>query len=116
MEPREITEAKKVRNTSGTPRAGRLSDYNPHTMTLNVASPQTIAPAATLQLTPTLLTKYGETPHIDRRAVSYVSSDPTKATVNGSGLITGVADGDTTITVTSTYGDASTTLLVHVVT
>lgn len=57
----------------------------------NVAAP-TVAPAATNQA---VLTKGGS-----GGAATYVSSDTSKATVSGTGLVTGVAPGNVTITVT----------------
>jgi hypothetical protein len=54
-------------------------------------------PNKTKQLAPVVL----PTDTTESKAVTYVSSDPTKATVNGAGLVTGVAVGTTTITVTA---------------
>jgi uncharacterized protein YjdB len=54
-----------------------------------------IAVAGTQQLTVT------PTPGDASSAVTYTSSDPTKATVSSSGLVTGVAAGTSTITITS---------------
>ena len=54
-----------------------------------------IAVAGTQQLTVT------PTPGDASSAVTYTSSDPTKATVSSSGLVTGVAAGASTITITS---------------
>lgn len=45
---------------------------------------------------------------------SWVSSDPTKATVNATGLVTAVAAGTTTITATTTDGAKTATKLVTV--
>jgi hypothetical protein len=51
----------------------------------------------TKQLAPTVL----PTTTTESKAVTYVSSDPTKATVSAGGLVTGVAAGTTVITVTA---------------
>lgn len=55
----------------------------------------TIAVAEQLQLTTTAL------PAEASQVFTYVSSDPTKATVNAQGVVTGVAAGATTITVSA---------------
>lgn len=52
--------------------------------------------AGTQQLTATII------PLVSNPALTWVSSDPTKATVNSSGLVTRVAAGVTTITVSVT--------------
>lgn len=49
------------------------------------------------------------------QGVTYVSSDPTKATVSATGLVTGVAAGETTITVTTDDGSFTDTTVVTVV-
>ena len=48
------------------------------------------------------------------RTLTYVSSDPTKATVNASGLVTAVATGTATITVTSVDGGFKDTCVVTI--
>jgi len=64
-------------------------------------SPPTIAlaPGATQSITATPKDSLGGT--LPDRAVNFTSSDPTKATVAASGLVTGVAAGTATIAVTS---------------
>ncbi len=47
-------------------------------------------------------------------ALTYVSSDPTKATVSASGLVTGLVAGSTTITVTHTASGKTDTCVVTV--
>lgn len=74
----------------------------PGTVTLTVASP-------TQQLTVTP-TPGGANPAI----ASWVSSDPTKATVSATGLVTRVANGTTTITATSVDGAKVATRLITV--
>lgn len=65
-----------------------------------------LAVAATRQITvvwtPTNVTDKG---------LTYVSSDPTKATVSASGLVTGVAAGTTNITVSSTMDNTKTSVV-----
>lgn len=69
-----------------------------------------VAVGATQQLTATVLpTDAGI------KTVKYVSSDPTKATVSATGLVTGVAIGSTTITVTTDSGGKTDTSLITVV-
>ena len=70
-----------------------------------------IGVGATVQLTATVAPA-GAT----NKNVSYVSSQPSKATVNSSGLVTGVALGSTTITVTTAQGSYSDTTSVTVAT
>lgn len=64
----------------------------PAEVTLTVAAP-------TQQLTPTVLPA-----NAANDGVTYVSSDPTKATVSATGLVTRVANGTTNITVTAKDG------------
>lgn len=64
----------------------------PAEVTLTVAAP-------TQQLTPTVLPA-----NASNKGVTYVSSDPTKATVSDTGLVTRVANGTTNITVTAKDG------------
>lgn len=68
----------------------------PATVTLTVAAP-------TQQLTVTALPAGAS-----NKGVNYVSSDPTKATVSATGLVTRVANGTTTITVTAKDGSGKT--------
>ena len=70
-----------------------------------------LAPTGTQQLTVTFTPT---TP--DNTTVTYTSSDETKATVNASGLITAVADGEATITATSADGGFTDTCVVTVAT
>ena len=69
----------------------------------------TIAALATSQLTKQVLPSDATV-----QTVTYVSSDPTKATVSAGGLVTGVAAGTTTITVTTTSGAKTDTCVVTV--
>ena len=69
----------------------------------------TKAAAATQQLTNTFTPATAS-----NRNVTYTSSDPTKATVNATGLITAVATGTATITVTSEEGQLIDTCVVTV--
>jgi len=72
----------------------------PATATLTVAAP-------TVQLV-TAFTPTDST----NQALTYVSSDPTKATVNATGLVTRVANGTTTITVTTVEGGKTDTVAI----
>lgn len=67
-----------------------------------------LAALATRQLTATVL------PSGAVQTGTWTSSDPTKATVNSSGLVTGVAAGSTTITFTSTDGGFTATCVITV--
>lgn len=64
----------------------------------------TVAVGATRQLTPTVAPA-----NATNKAVTYSSSDTSKATVNSSGLITGVAAGTATITTTTADGNKTAT-------
>lgn len=64
----------------------------------------TVAVGATRQLTPTVAPE-----NATNKAVTYSSSDTSKATVNSSGLITGVAAGTATITTKTVDGDFTAT-------
>lgn len=64
---------------------------------VNAGNDITLAVAATRQLAPTVL----PTTTTESKAVTYASSDATKATVSAGGLVTGVAAGTTVITVTA---------------
>lgn len=70
-------------------------DVTPATATIAVAGTRQLAVA----FTPS---------NASSNAVTYVSSDPTKATVSASGLVTGVATGSATITITSSNGKTDT--------
>lgn len=61
-----------------------------------------------------LATTFTPTDTTDQR-LTYVSSDPTKATVSATGLVTAVGVGSTTITVTSREGAKTDTCVVTVV-
>ena len=69
----------------------------------------TIAALATSQLTKQVLPSDATV-----QTVTYASSNPAKATVNSTGLVTGVAAGTTTITVTTTSGAKTDTCVVTV--
>lgn len=64
---------------------------------------------ATQQLTPTIAPAGAS-----NKAVTYTSSDATKASVNSSGLVTGVAAGTATITVKTTDGSKTDTSVITV--
>lgn len=64
---------------------------------------------ATQQLTPTVAPS-----NATNKAVTYTTSDATKATVNASGLVTGVAVGSATITVKTTDGNKTDTSVITV--
>jgi Bacterial surface proteins containing Ig-like domains len=70
-------------------------DVTPATATIAVAGTRQLAVA----FTPS---------NASSNAVTYVSSDVTKATVSASGLVTGVASGSATITITSSNGKTDT--------
>lgn len=73
----------------------------PKTASINVG--------ATQQLTPTVAPS-----NATNKAVTYTTSDATKATVNASGLVTGVAVGSATITVKTTDGNKTDTSVITV--
>lgn len=87
--------------------AAELALQTPALVFDGAAGSTTIAGTATNQTT---LTKGGSA-----GAATYASSDPTRATVNGTGLVTGVAPGQVSITVTvaanGIYRAATKTLL-----
>lgn len=69
----------------------------------------TLAPAATQQITNSF------TPNnASNQAVTYSSSNPAKATVSNTGLITAVATGSATITVTTSDGALTDTVVVTI--
>lgn len=79
-------------------------DIAPATVTLSLAGTNT----QQLTITPT-------PGNASNTAIaSWVSSDPTKATVSATGLVTGIAVGTSTITATSVDGDKTATRLVTV--
>lgn len=78
---------------------------------------QQTSPLATLEVTPatstgavgtTVQLAVAVTPAGASKSVTYVSSDPTKATVSATGLVTRVATGTSTITVTSAVDSTKT--------
>lgn len=73
----------------------------PKTASINVG--------ATQQLTPTVAPS-----NSTNKAVTYTTSDATKATVSASGLVTGVAVGSATITVTTADGNKTDTSVITV--
>lgn len=75
------------------------------------SSPATVTKAATQ--TQQITNTFTPTDAANRN-VTYVSSDPTKATVNASGLITAVATGSATITVNTEDGGWTDTVVVTV--
>lgn len=68
-----------------------------------------VAVGATQQLTPTVAPS-----NATNKAVTYSSNDDSKATVSASGLVTGVAEGEATITVTTTDGSHTDTSVITV--
>jgi uncharacterized protein YjdB len=68
-------------------------------VTVFSASGYTVQVGATLQLEGRAVTWAGD--RVDERISQWVSSDPSKATVSNSGLVTGVAVGSTEITATA---------------
>lgn len=63
---------------------------------VDIGADAVIAVAGTHQITPVWTPTTAA-----NKGITYTSSDPTKATVNASGLVTGVASGTTTITATT---------------
>lgn len=93
---------------------------------LDMASVKITIPAitvTTLPVTKSLDLSLGQTQILEntvapanaRATLSYVSSDPTKATVDANGKITPKAVGSTTVTVTANPGGATDTCVVTVV-
>ncbi len=84
---------------------------------VNAVSISTLPATKTLDLSsePTvqLVTTFTPTDTTDQR-LTYVSSDPTKATVSDTGLVTALVVGSTTITVTSREGAKTDTCVVTV--
>ena len=68
----------------------------PTSITLNPSEPASVESGKTLQLTATVLPE-----NADDKTVKWQSSDPTVATVDENGNVTGVAEGTATITVAS---------------
>lgn len=69
----------------------------------------TLAAAATQQITNVI-----SPGNATNTAVTYVSSDPTKATVSNTGLVTAVATGSATITITTVDGGFTDTCVVTI--
>ncbi len=102
MFPDNITDMAGITITNDTTYVALVSFVlAPDPVTLTVASP-------TQQLTVTPTPGGASNPAI----ASWVSSDPTKATVSATGLVTRVANGTTTITATSEDGALTATLLI----
>lgn len=76
-------------------------DSTPNTVTMPVGGTQ--------QITNTIIPS-----NAANQAVTYVSTVPSVATVSGTGLITGVALGNTAINVTTTDGNFIDTVIVHI--
>lgn len=98
--PENITDMASIKITIDAVKNNVSIDVTPATKTLTVAAP-------TQQLT----TAFTPSDSTDQR-LTYVSSDPTKATVSATGLITRVANGSTTITVTTVEGGKTDTCVV----
>lgn len=84
------------------------NDGGPAVLTVTtLPATATIGVAATLQLTTVA------TPAEASQVFTYTSSDPTKATVNAQGVVTGVAAGSTTITIRAVndYTKSDTTVI-----
>ena len=76
---------------------------------ISIPTTLSLAVSATSQLTKTVLPTDATV-----KTVTYTSSNPAKATVSAGGLVTGVAAGTTTITVTTTSGAKTDTCVVTV--
>lgn len=107
--------------SAGTVTITATSEGKTATTTVNVVpgpvTSVTLAPTtpsvrvgATIPMTATLRDASGAA--LTGRAVTWTSSDPSKATVTSTGVVTGVAVGTTTITATSEGKSASTTVTV----
>jgi uncharacterized protein YjdB len=72
----------------------------------------TIQPAATIQLTATLRDSLNNI--LSGRVITWVSGAPPVASVNGSGLVTGVAPGSATVTATSEAKSGSSSITVPI--
>ncbi len=92
MFPNNIIDIDRVTITVDVVKNNVSISTTPATQTLTVDTP-------TVQL----VTAFTPTDSTDQR-LAYVSSDPTKATVSATGLVTRVANGTTTITVTTVEG------------
>lgn len=97
------------RRRHGSSRGGSQAASVPTTVTVNPA-PFVVAPTATAQLVATVLDQFGAP--MPGESVTWTSADPSIATVDTNGLVTGVADGSTTITATdgAIHGDAACTV------
>jgi beta-lactamase superfamily II metal-dependent hydrolase len=94
----------------GTPGARNDGWVAPVTSVAVSPSAATVAPGATLQLTATATDAAGGTAAV---VFAWTSADPAVATVDGSGLATGVAAGTTTVRATApngVYGEATLTV------
>lgn len=82
--------------------AAKVAELNDYPRSIAITpSTVSIAVSATQQLTVTSTQVDGGTANVAGNASTlYTSSDPTKATVSATGLVTGVAAGTTTITAT----------------
>lgn len=104
-----------IANVTVTTEEGHFQDTSVGTVTTAVTgvtlapTSATVAVGNTLQLVPTVLPNTAS-----NKAVSYMSSDPTVATVSASGLVTPLKNGNVTITVRTTDGEffASTAITV----
>lgn len=96
---------------NGVTTAINVTSAAPVAVTGVTVSPTTasVAVGATQQLTPTVAPS-----NASNKSVTYSTSDATKATVNSSGLVTGVAAGSATITVTTVDGSKTATCAVTV--
>jgi uncharacterized protein YjdB len=78
-------------------------------VTINTSDPSTIDPTETLQL------EWGiNPPNAENQAVTFASSDEGKATVSANGLVTGVATGSATITITTVDQSKTDTIVINV--
>lgn len=82
------------------------------TMVVTPASPITVVVGATQALT--VVARDQSNNPMSGLATQFTSSDETKATVNASGVVTGVAPGTASITVTGTIGSVTKTATVDV--
>ena len=100
MFPNNITDIDRVMITWDMVKNNVSISTTPATQTLTVAAP-------TIQLV-TAFTPSDST----NQNLTYVSSDPTKATVSATGLVTRVANGTTTITITTVEGSKTDTVAI----
>ena len=95
-----------------TPRRSAEAGRTPHVVTMSAAAAEVVA-RRTIQLTATL-TNPGGQPVQGRLATEWTSSDPSVATVDADGRVTGVRAGSATITVAFPRWDVSGTTTVTV--